>query len=162
MAVFFINTNTLNPLNVFFMEKIEYNWTLLSTSVVYSIIHVYVSSDYKFLGIMKRQFPEVPILGLTATATVNVLDDVKKILNIPLCHLFKASFNRPNLYYEVGIVMMSWCLTFLSTLFKSYRRVRNVLYNETPYNHELNFASNWILTQGSKMGSANHEMGIVL
>ena len=59
--------------------------------------------DYKFLGIMKRQFPEVPILGLTATATVNVLEDVKKILNIPACHLFKASFNRPNLYYEVRL-----------------------------------------------------------
>ena len=61
-------------------------------------------SDYKFLGIMKRQFPEVPILGLTATATVNVLEDVKKILNIPSCHLFKASFNRPNLYYEVKLL----------------------------------------------------------
>ncbi|XP_063399931.1 ATP-dependent DNA helicase Q1-like [Mytilus trossulus] len=57
--------------------------------------------DYKFLGIMKRQFPEVPILGLTATATTKVLEDVKKILNIPNCHLFKASFNRPNLFYEV-------------------------------------------------------------
>lgn len=57
--------------------------------------------DYKFLGIMKRQFPEVPILGLTATATLNVLEDVKKILNIQSCHLLRASFNRPNLYYEV-------------------------------------------------------------
>lgn len=52
---------------------------------------------------MKRQFPEVPILGLTATATTKVLEDVKKILNIPNCHLFKASFNRPNLFYEVQI-----------------------------------------------------------
>ncbi|XP_069133620.1 ATP-dependent DNA helicase Q1-like [Argopecten irradians] len=57
--------------------------------------------DYKFLGIMKRQFPEVPILGLTATATTNVLEDVKKILSIPHCLVFKASFNRPNLYYEI-------------------------------------------------------------
>jgi len=29
---------------------------------------------------MKRQFPEIPILGLTATATTKVLEDVKKIL----------------------------------------------------------------------------------
>ncbi|KAK3583264.1 hypothetical protein CHS0354_011151 [Potamilus streckersoni] len=57
--------------------------------------------DYKFLGIMKRQFPQVPILCLTATATSKVLEDVKKILNIPNCYVFKASFNRPNLYYEV-------------------------------------------------------------
>ncbi|XP_052797318.1 ATP-dependent DNA helicase Q1-like [Mya arenaria] len=57
--------------------------------------------DYKFLGIMKRQFPEVPILGLTATATSTVLEDVKKILNIEHSTLFRASFNRPNLFYEV-------------------------------------------------------------
>ncbi|GFO18139.1 ATP-dependent DNA helicase q1-like [Plakobranchus ocellatus] len=57
--------------------------------------------DYKFLGIMKRQFPATPILGLTATATTSVLDDVKKILNIPRAFLFKTSFNRPNLFYEV-------------------------------------------------------------
>ncbi|CAG5119489.1 unnamed protein product [Candidula unifasciata] len=57
--------------------------------------------DYKFLGIMKRQFPGAPILGLTATATIKVLEDVKKILSIPKSLLFKASFNRPNLYYEV-------------------------------------------------------------
>ncbi|XP_064600168.1 ATP-dependent DNA helicase Q1-like isoform X2 [Liolophura sinensis] len=59
--------------------------------------------DYKFLGIMKRQFPEVPILGLTATATLSVLKDVQTILNISLdsCYLFRASFNRPNLYYQV-------------------------------------------------------------
>ncbi|XP_059172094.1 ATP-dependent DNA helicase Q1-like [Physella acuta] len=57
--------------------------------------------DYKFLGIMKRQYPNAPILGLTATATLKVLEDVKKILNIPKALLFRASFNRPNLFYEV-------------------------------------------------------------
>ena len=58
--------------------------------------------DYKFLGIMKNQFPKnVPLLGLTATATNDVLNDVKKILRIPNCTLLKSSFNRPNIYYEV-------------------------------------------------------------
>lgn len=58
--------------------------------------------DYKILGILKRQFPGVPILGLTATATTKVVDDVKKILGLQEdCVLFKASFNRPNLFYEV-------------------------------------------------------------
>ena len=58
--------------------------------------------DYKILGILKRQFPGVPILGLTATATTKVVDDVKKILGLQQdCVLFKASFNRPNLFYEV-------------------------------------------------------------
>ena len=57
--------------------------------------------DYKKLSIIKHQFPDVPILGLTATATARVLDDVKQILGIPKCIVFKASFNRENLVYEV-------------------------------------------------------------
>lgn len=57
--------------------------------------------DYKFLGVMKRQFPGVPILGLTATATQEVVDDVTKMLSIPNAVIFRAPLNRPNLVYEV-------------------------------------------------------------
>ncbi|XP_033110224.1 ATP-dependent DNA helicase Q1-like [Anneissia japonica] len=57
--------------------------------------------DYKFLGILRRQFPGVPILGLTATATPEVLNDVKKILQVDKAKTFKSTFNRPNLFYEV-------------------------------------------------------------
>ncbi|XP_014667620.1 PREDICTED: ATP-dependent DNA helicase Q1-like [Priapulus caudatus] len=57
--------------------------------------------DYKILGIMKRQFPDVPVMGLTATSTERVTKDVQKILSIQGCPVLKASFNRPNLYYEV-------------------------------------------------------------
>lgn len=71
--------------------------------------------DYKILGILKRQFPGVPILGLTATATTKVVDDVKKILGLQEdCLLFKASFNRPNLFYEVCITLFIACTFFLS------------------------------------------------
>ena len=57
--------------------------------------------DYKFLGILKRQFPAIPLLGLTATATDKVLEDIKKILSLRNCLVFKTSYNRPNLFYEV-------------------------------------------------------------
>nr|CAD7460401.1 unnamed protein product [Timema tahoe] len=57
--------------------------------------------DYKFLGVLKSMFPEVPILGLTATATTQVIVDTQKMLNIQGCLVLKATFNRPNLYYEV-------------------------------------------------------------
>ena len=74
--------------------------------------------DYKFLGIMKRQFPKVPILGLTATATNYVVDDIKKILNIQKCILFKSTFNRPNIFYEVRIKPSSQieCIDAISDL----------------------------------------------
>ncbi|VDN58667.1 unnamed protein product [Dracunculus medinensis] len=57
--------------------------------------------DFKFLNILKRIFKKVPILGLTATATTNVIGDVKNILSIPAALEFRADFNRPNLFYEV-------------------------------------------------------------
>lgn len=59
--------------------------------------------DYKFLGVMKSLFPKVPILGLTATATSTVSEDTQKILNLKDCLVFKAAFNRPNLFYEVRV-----------------------------------------------------------
>ncbi|KAI6173455.1 ATP-dependent DNA helicase [Aphelenchoides besseyi] len=59
--------------------------------------------DYKFLSILKRQFPTVPILGLTATATNSLIQDVQKILQIQYCTVLRASFNRPNLFYEVRV-----------------------------------------------------------
>lgn len=46
-------------------------------------------------------FPDVPILGLTATATSKVTIDVQKMLEIQGCMVLKSTFNRPNLYYEV-------------------------------------------------------------
>ncbi|KAK9525390.1 hypothetical protein VZT92_016103 [Zoarces viviparus] len=59
--------------------------------------------DYKLLGILKRQFPNVPLLGLTATATSSVLKDCEKILCVPQPITLSASFNRTNLYYEVRV-----------------------------------------------------------
>lgn len=57
--------------------------------------------DYKKLRILKTQFPKIPILGLTATATPKVLTEVKEILCLKQCIVFRASYNRPNLFYEV-------------------------------------------------------------
>jgi len=55
---------------------------------------------------LKRQYPGVPLLGLTATATTKVIEDVKKILGLQSDFLLlKASFNRPNLFYEVYRVL---------------------------------------------------------
>lgn len=59
--------------------------------------------DYKFLGAMRAMFPDVPILGLTATSTAAVTKDVKDILRVPSAMVFMAGFNRPNLHYSVRI-----------------------------------------------------------
>ncbi len=51
--------------------------------------------------IIERIGSNIPIIGLTATATPKVEEDILKSLNITDANTFKASFNRPNLYYEV-------------------------------------------------------------
>jgi len=45
--------------------------------------------------------PEINIIALTATATPKVQNDIIKNLKIDDSKLFKSSFNRPNLYYEI-------------------------------------------------------------
>ena len=57
--------------------------------------------DYKFLGVVRNLCPQVPIIGLTATSTSHVTEDVKKILSIQTALTFKSPMNRPNLFYEV-------------------------------------------------------------
>ncbi|MBZ9652049.1 DNA helicase RecQ [Psychroflexus sp. CCL10W] len=58
--------------------------------------------EYRNLkNIIERIGNDIPIIGLTATATPKVQDDILKNLRIPNANTFKASFNRPNLYYEI-------------------------------------------------------------
>ncbi len=51
--------------------------------------------------IIKRIGDNISMIGLTATATPKVQEDILKNLGITDAKTFKASFNRPNLYYEV-------------------------------------------------------------
>ncbi|KAH0448347.1 hypothetical protein IEQ34_022147 [Dendrobium chrysotoxum] len=57
--------------------------------------------DYKNLGILKIQFPHVPLVALTATATYKVQTDLVEMLHIPKCVKFISTVNRPNLFYKV-------------------------------------------------------------
>ena len=58
--------------------------------------------EYRNLkSIIERLGDNIPIIGLTATATPKVQEDIIKNLGIGGAKLFKASFNRPNLFYEV-------------------------------------------------------------
>ena len=58
--------------------------------------------EYRNLRVILEQFEqEIPVIALTATATPKVQEDIMKNLKISGATVFKASFNRPNLYYEV-------------------------------------------------------------
>jgi ATP-dependent DNA helicase RecQ len=57
--------------------------------------------EYRNLKNIIKQIDDVPIIGLTATATEKVQEDIIKTLGLSNPKTFKASFNRPNLFYEV-------------------------------------------------------------
>ncbi|KAF7456004.1 ATP-dependent DNA helicase, RecQ family protein [Cryptosporidium felis] len=57
--------------------------------------------DYTQLYKLREEFPNVPIIALTATATHSILNDVIKQLGMRSPVIFSLSFDRPNLRYEV-------------------------------------------------------------
>ncbi|NQW35468.1 MAG: RecQ family ATP-dependent DNA helicase [Flavobacteriales bacterium] len=57
--------------------------------------------EYRNLKNIIEKIGNVHVVGLTATATPKVQDDILKNLGIVNANTFKASFNRPNLYYDV-------------------------------------------------------------
>ncbi|HKR52904.1 MAG TPA: DNA helicase RecQ [Chthoniobacterales bacterium] len=57
--------------------------------------------EYRELKKLRTQFPEVPIMALTATATKRVRNDIVKQLKLRQSRCYIASFNRPNLTYRV-------------------------------------------------------------
>ncbi|XP_050542953.1 ATP-dependent DNA helicase Q1-like isoform X2 [Daktulosphaira vitifoliae] len=91
-----------------FMTKLQkaYNLNLLSRIAI-DEVHCCTTwghdfrPDYTHLTIFKPMFPDIPVLGLTATASSKVITDTQKLLQIQGCALLKATFNRPNLFYEV-------------------------------------------------------------
>lgn len=57
--------------------------------------------EYRNLRSIIKEIDNVPVIGLTATATEKVQEDILKTLGMSDANVFKASFNRPNLFYEV-------------------------------------------------------------
>lgn len=51
--------------------------------------------------IIEKITPSTPIIALTATATPKVQEDIQKNLGMDRAKVYKSSFNRPNLYYEI-------------------------------------------------------------
>lgn len=59
--------------------------------------------EYRQLTQLRQHYPTIPVLALTATATERVRQDIIQQLNLQHPGIHLASFNRPNLYYEVRL-----------------------------------------------------------
>ena len=57
--------------------------------------------EYRRILPIVQEIGQAPIIALTATATPKVQSDILKNLGMPNAKVFKSSFNRPNLYYEI-------------------------------------------------------------
>jgi len=57
--------------------------------------------EYRRIKPIIQEIGEAPVMALTATATAKVQHDIQKNLGMINARVFKASFNRPNLYYAV-------------------------------------------------------------
>ncbi len=57
--------------------------------------------EYRQLSQLRSRFPQVPMMALTATATERVRADIIRQLSLQNARVHVASFNRPNLYFEV-------------------------------------------------------------
>lgn len=64
--------------------------------------------EYRNLKELKRSFPNVPVVALTATATMRVRTDILSQLDMPDAFVFLSSHNRPNLHYTVKPKLQSF------------------------------------------------------
>lgn len=57
--------------------------------------------EYRNLKHIINKIGDAPVIALTATATPKVQEDIQKTLGMQNAKVYKASFNRPNLFYEI-------------------------------------------------------------
>lgn len=102
LKLLYIAPETLNK-----NETIEFLKTAHLSFIAIDEAHCISEWGYDFrpeYGKLKNTIQELgnlPVIALTATATPRVQDDILKKLNIQDATIFKASFSRPNLYYEI-------------------------------------------------------------
>ncbi len=58
--------------------------------------------DYRQLSLIKKEFPNLPVMALTATATMAVQTDIMKQLSMKDPYIAKGSFDRPNLVIRIN------------------------------------------------------------
>lgn len=78
--------------------------------------------DYKGMNIFKKNYPQIPIMALTATANEKVRMDIVHHLQMSSPKLLKQSFNRSNLFYEVKwktAGYLEWIKTYVQNKFHS-------------------------------------------
>ncbi len=78
--------------------------------------------EYTKIKLFRQQFPDIPILAVTATATDTVCGDITKLLELNNPILVRASFDRPNLYLKIQEIPNVTVLEKLKTKTKQVQK----------------------------------------
>ena len=87
--------------NIAFLKKITISFFAIDEAHCISEWGHDFRPEYRRLRTIIEAIGKVPIMALTATATPKVQQDIQKNLGMEETSVFKSSFNRANLYYEV-------------------------------------------------------------
>lgn len=87
--------------NIDFLKKINISFYAIDEAHCISEWGHDFRPEYRRIRPIVDEIGIAPIIALTATATPKVQHDIQKNLDILDAKVFKSSFNRPNLYYEV-------------------------------------------------------------
>ncbi len=87
--------------NIEFLKKIKISFYAIDEAHCISEWGHDFRPEYRRIKPIVEEIGKSPIIALTATATAKVQHDIQKNLGILDAKVFKASFNRENLYYEV-------------------------------------------------------------
>jgi len=82
--------------------------------------------DYRNLSQLKKLFPAVPLIALTATATTRVREDIVNQLNLGKARLFISSFDRENL--KISVVEKKQAFHKLVGLLGGYKKESVIIY----------------------------------
>ncbi len=82
--------------------------------------------DYRNLSVLKKQFPSVPLIALTATATPKVKEDIIRLLNLDKAKVFVSSFDRENLH--ISIINKKNAFPKLINILKNHREDAVIIY----------------------------------
>jgi ATP-dependent DNA helicase RecQ len=87
--------------NIDFLKKAKISFAAIDEAHCISEWGHDFRPEYRKIRAIINEIGKIPLIALTATATPKVQLDIKKNLLIEEVTIFKSSFNRPNLYYEV-------------------------------------------------------------
>lgn len=87
--------------NILFLKQVKISFYAVDEAHCISEWGHDFRPEYRRIRPIINEIGEAPVIALTATATPKVQHDIQKTMGMLKAHVFKSSFNRPNLYYEV-------------------------------------------------------------